>query len=340
MNTPYPYDICTSKLFSPTGYTCLVWQQAHAVSASFVPPFFYNNQCASVLLTSFIPVLIIEFSLQLLMAVMLPVLSHHVARWIDLTVLFRIKMLPGILCPQAWVTAEHSALVSLQGDPSILLNTKSILCFDVFNNALIMLTFGLCSPVLAAAVACVVVLKMNVLVLLIGRFTCLLQGVSSSESGGVHGAVAALCRVSFPLKEVMRDSFWLLTWSSALFFSLVCWDIVCDEVGWLASLWVPIVTLCYPVILWTIGRCVSRGDGSEEGETHADQVRAEARGEERSLDRSVTMESDPMSLSEHGGDMELGRLTFAEISRAVPAWDTTPSDINPMHHTSRAHGTD
>lgn len=58
----------------------------------------------------------------------------------------------------------------LKADASILLDTRTIFCNDVMNNMLLMMTFGLCSPVLALAIACAVILKMAFWMLLIGRF--------------------------------------------------------------------------------------------------------------------------------------------------------------------------
>ena len=44
-----------------------------------------------------------------------------------------------------------------------------------------------------------------------------------------------------------------MAWASALFFALVCWDMACDEVTWLESLWVPVSAMCYPLVLYIIG---------------------------------------------------------------------------------------
>ena len=88
------------------------------------------------------------------------------------------NMLHGVLFPEYWlqegdVMVGNRALV--ETDPRVILDTRTIFCNDMFNNLLVILTFGLCSPVLAVAVVCVVWLKMAMWVTFIGRFTrCLL----------------------------------------------------------------------------------------------------------------------------------------------------------------------
>jgi hypothetical protein len=93
---------------------------------------------------------------------------------------------------------------------------------------------------------------MNVLMLLIGRYTNLLRG---DDKKSLHFGLVALAKVAFPLTEVLKQSFWMIMWTSALFFSLVCWDIAGDVEGhvrWVESIWIPITTICYPILLWAI----------------------------------------------------------------------------------------
>jgi hypothetical protein len=197
-------------------------------------------------------------------------------------------MLHGIMCPEYWMQGGDVLALNktiARNDPSVFLKIRTIFCNDVFNNWLLMLTFGLCSPVLAVAIACSVLLKMSLWVLLIGRFTrCILedengitltdstavavspsqQSISSKMStiSGTTNAkrdevgnffLAALAEVYIPLFEVLAGSFWRLVWCSMLFVALLSWDIAADEVGWLKSLWVPLVPLGYVLIL----RCVA-----------------------------------------------------------------------------------
>ena len=100
---------------------------------------------------------------------------------------------------------------------------------------------------------------MNVLLLLIGRFT---DGLRSDVDDSMHFALVALAKVPFPLAAVLKKAFWLIVWISALFISLVCWDIAGDEVSFAESVWIPLVTMSYPLCLWWITVLVKYRDGS------------------------------------------------------------------------------
>lgn len=176
-----------------------------------------------------------------------------------------------------------SSRAIVHNDPHVILDTRTIFCNDVLNNLLVMLTFGLCSPVLAVAVACSVLLKMSLWVLLLGRFTrffledteedvappaavgsisadlveptitCVPSRQSkismSRYDGEIHFVLAALAEVFIPLFEVLAGSFWRLVWCSGLFVAVLGWDMATDEVGWLQSLWVPLIPLGYAILL-------------------------------------------------------------------------------------------
>lgn len=192
----------------------------------------------------------------------MPLVLTRLGKWLNVSEFIHHKILKGIIWPEFWVNSDDDYdlasrnQVALEKDPTIVLNSKSILCFDVLNNLMIMLSFGLCSPILAVAVTCTVVSRMNVLMLLIGRFTEALRSDVDDDKESVHYGLVALCKIPFPLTEVLKQSFWMIVWTSALFFSLVCWDIAGDEVGWRESVWIPMVTISYPLMLWLIAMCV------------------------------------------------------------------------------------
>ena len=254
VSTPYLYEKCVLFEVTSQATICVSWVLTEVESAPVIPPFTYNNQCSSVLLTAYIPVLIIGFSIQLMLCFIMPAILFQAGKWLNLADIIHFKLVQGILWPKFWINCDHDTDLAsrqedmLKNDPTILLNSKIFLCFDVLNNVVIMLTFGLCSPILAVAVTCVVVSKINVLMLLVGRFAAVL---SSEDNKSMHFALVALTKLPFPLNEVLQQSFWLIVWTSALFVLLVCWDLASDDVGWVASLWIPIAVICYPLSLWT-----------------------------------------------------------------------------------------
>ena len=141
VSTPYAFAACDLYLFLPDRdfRVCLEWGQLEVESAPVTPPFVYNNQCASVLLTSYLPVLILGFSIQILVSVLLPVILNRVGEWLGL-----VDIIHGILWPEFWLRSEESEshVIKLERNPSIMLNSKVILCFDILNNVMILLSFG------------------------------------------------------------------------------------------------------------------------------------------------------------------------------------------------------
>lgn len=258
VSTPYTYEECSATLFLQTNI-CLEHHSVQMDSAPVTPSFTYSNQCSSVLLTSYLPVLVLGFSIQLMICFIKPVVFILAGSVVDTGALLRLKVCKGVLWPQHWArsawTSEKRA--ALEKDPSLLLNPKSILCFDVLSNLNVILTFGLCSPILAFAAMCAVLAKMHMWRLLVGRFTRELIGDHDSD-GGCNLALLVLGDMHFPLMRVLRRSFWLIAVSSSVFFSFVCWDIASDDVGWRQALWLPITTLCFPVLLWALSR-MTRG---------------------------------------------------------------------------------
>lgn len=280
VSTPYTYKICSAFVVFPDSEVCVKWGHIKVESAPVTPPFVYSNQCASVLLTSYIPVLILSFSIQLVLTFVLPVMLFHVGKFINLR-----GVAHGIIWPEYWLSSDTSRNeTELAGESNILLHSTNIICFSILNNLVILLTFGLTSPLLTIAVAFAAVSKMSVLLLMVRRFSAVLRGGDQHE--GVHFLQMALARVRFPLMEVLQRSFWLIVSISALFFTLVCWDTASDEVGWLESIWIPCATLCYPLILRAVDWGVtdrrvegvrSSGDGVRE-EDFDKHVRSDEEG--------------------------------------------------------------
>jgi len=239
--------------------SCGVYEEMLTSTSPTVPPFTYSNQCASTLLTAYIPVLVLGFSLQLLVACAFPLLQASVSY--ERIPLFVRKQLSGVVWPHYWTRElrpeEQQARRSLlSSDPWVLLKTKTVICFDILNNLLLMLTFGICSPVMAVLICCVVGVKMSVWTYLIGRFVgaMLETDQSKSDRGSRDEALAALAEVYISVYDVLRACFWQLLWCSALFFMFLCWDIATDEVGWLPSIWLPLTALCVPVVLYVLSR--------------------------------------------------------------------------------------
>ena len=175
IRTPYSYEQCGLYGSDASGNSfCSAYISIEVDSAPLVPPFIYNYQCASVLLTSYIPVFILDLSMQLLLPCtafgLLSFFNYH-----SMPRHFR-NMFHGLIWPEFWLNKEGLVLdrhneCLLQKDPWMILDTRTIICCDFLQNLMLMITFGLCSPVLSVLITCVVVLKMHLWKVLIGRFT-------------------------------------------------------------------------------------------------------------------------------------------------------------------------
>jgi hypothetical protein len=296
VSTPYSYRSCVAFTYSASMETyCSKYNSIEVDSASLVPPFIYNNQCGSVVVTSYIPVLLLGYSMQLV----LPVIVMALLRCVPYTSMSPSvrAMFYGIIWPEYWLQGsgdvapfDNNAIAI--NDPYVILETRTVFSNGVFNNWMLLLTFGLCSPVLAVAIVGCVLLKMSLWVLLIGRFTrCILHDadisdggessastaaplkeveiptiISGAEKNRVHDvvryALTSLAEAHIPLFEVVDGSFWRLVWCSALFVALLSWDMATDEVGWLQSVWVPLVPICYGMVLRGAAYYMTRQDSS------------------------------------------------------------------------------
>jgi hypothetical protein len=245
-----------------------------------------------VLLTAYVPVFLLGYSIQLMLALIVPVTLAYLP-FGSISPSVR-RMFHGIIWPEYWLQEGNTVCIST----SVLLKMRSIFCNDVLNNWLVLMTFGLCSPVLAVAIVCSVLLKMSLWMLLIGRFTshvlhadgaadmgadvttsppmadavstasantaaappsvpvapiCSLVKVSKVSDEVKLCVLTALADSHIPLIEVLRGSFWRLVWCSTFFVAIIGWDMATDEVGWLQSVWVPLVAIGFALLL----RCVA-----------------------------------------------------------------------------------
>jgi hypothetical protein len=183
--------------------------------------------------------------------------------------------LHGLMWPEYWrqcgdTLVHNKATVSRF--PTVLLQIRTIFCNDILNNWLLLMTFGLCSPILAVAIVCCLLLKMSLWVILVGRYTkCILEGLDRDDTLAVTDSCTASCepirkglfaldalaQVYLPLFAVLSKSFWLIAWCSALFVVLLSWDMAADQVGVLMSLWVPLVPLFVVLCLHWAAYCLS-----------------------------------------------------------------------------------
>jgi hypothetical protein len=126
------------------------------------PPFFYSYQCGSFLLTSYIPVYMYSISLQLIASIatlafiIFPssVIDHPYSSWF-------LKLFPRV----CWVNQPSEV-----DTETIRLVSPHQIISRMMNSILLLLSFGLCSPVLCCYIALSICVHLSCWLILIGRF--------------------------------------------------------------------------------------------------------------------------------------------------------------------------
>ena len=257
---------------------------------ALTPPFIYHWQCASVLLSAYIPVFIYTYVFQFGYPIMLVLFSF--VKYTTLPVWMRAKV-PGtlhrvlhiIVLLSCCVNLQYSVLVCclnvvsswcwyaagivwpdnwLQDGPEVftpeevaankyiiarpkrLLNTKTVISYFA-NAAVILLTFGLCSPFLALAIIASTVLTSAVWLMFVGRFMHYrVYGLPTYED---QAMIALELQVAEAI-GMIKVCVWPIVVSSCLFFAFLCWDMAGDEVGVTKALYIPIIAISMPVLIW------------------------------------------------------------------------------------------
>ena len=300
-----------------------------------VPPYIYHYQCGSVFLTLYIPVYIYMYSFQLLIPfiymMLLSLMEYeHIPSPIR-------PMVPAIIWPKYLLkqyklelTSAASSpvgthgnnendkapsdyakfLAALEANPSMLFNTKTVITFDILHNLSVLLTFGLCSPFLTVIISTAMILKINMWLILLGRFLNFFVFEENGRSSlnlddenisqrishhkmqipvstyNMHPALVALSKVCIPLENVFQKSIWPITWTSAAFFAFLCWDISADKVGWRKATWIPCLALSFPIFMWIMTKIVKYWGNSCRGlivkDDHSSNV--ELRGLVKNID--------------------------------------------------------
>jgi hypothetical protein len=124
------------------------------------PPFSYTYQCGSTLLTSYLPVYMYSISLQIffLVATLVFIFSSNLTQYPN----WLLELFPGIYWPICSFNDNIRDVNRLIGPSQI---TSSAM-----NHFILLLSFGLCSPVLCCYIALSLCANLYCWLMLIGRF--------------------------------------------------------------------------------------------------------------------------------------------------------------------------
>jgi hypothetical protein len=278
ISSSYFYRRCALFENDPDGSgECLRYAPAVMDVLKITPPFFYSYQCGSTLLTSYIPVHMYSMSLHIFFTVVTLIiifstsnLENYPSWW--------LALFPGVCWP-------HSQSIR---DSTILIEPYQIIC-RAMNNIILLLSFGLCSPILCVYITLAISVYFCGWLMLIGRFVSVRMAdlhVSASSpstdkgswnfsfqhSPDVEASQNDHRTIDDPLLDLLNQQLhgvnsslmvckWPVTLTSCFFMTLLCWDMAGDKGGWSQALWVPIVGVVMVfVILFSDWMQLSRVD--------------------------------------------------------------------------------
>jgi hypothetical protein len=249
------------------------------------PPFSYSYQCGSTLLVSYIPVYMYSISLQLISTFVKLIITS--SNSFNLPETWLMKWFSII----AWPLQMINKLNGLsRSNPSFVSSVKLInahqIISNVVNNIILLLSFGLCSPVLSCYITLSICVTLSSWLMLIGRFVFYRHGdphphsamtINSTTLSDLHEAKEEkddddlnksfnfpkgqdplagdvfLDRLNHQLRDVNTSLIvckWPAVITSCFFITVLCWEMTGDNVGWEQSAWVPVVGLGIFLIIW------------------------------------------------------------------------------------------
>jgi hypothetical protein len=148
--------------------------------------------------------------------------------------------------PDVFSSEELQANKYVIARPKRLLNVKAVMSY--FSNvAVILLTFGLCSPFLALALIASTTVTCAVWLMFLGRFMHYrVFGIPKYED---HAVISLNKQLSEAI-GLLKVCVWPVVNSSCLFFAFLCWDMAGDEVGVSDAIYIPCIALSMPVLIW------------------------------------------------------------------------------------------
>jgi hypothetical protein len=215
-----------------------------------VPPFLYSNLCGSVILTSYIPVYIYMYILSVVITV---ASTYTYCKYVNYTTLSTViqKTFMGLMWPKHDWNGDAESLSRL------LLKADNIVC-NVLHHICILLTFGMCCPALAVAIAIFVSCKVWIFQIVLGRF---LETINHSEE--VNNISIATKSFDYPnnvwlalelaasdIDVYVSNCMWEVVCMSSVFFALLCWDMASDTSLLKDAVWLPITAITIPLTMW------------------------------------------------------------------------------------------
>lgn len=246
---------------------------------AFTPSFTYNYLCGSTLLSIYLPVYFYIYIIQIIFIPFTSYLTHNILPYSKLSLPIKLNF-PGILWPDYWLQEENKnqsnqekSLLTITTTPRVLYNGDNF-ANKFMQDIVVLITFGLCCPILCLAISLSIFLSILEFHCIIGYFISTkithIKKISSEiplQNNNTNNNTIAidlndnelnlssnvisdlsndilLQTIQYILSQIMKlccDLVWIVIWTSCFFFIFLCWDIAGDEVGLENSIWVPIV---------------------------------------------------------------------------------------------------
>jgi hypothetical protein len=189
ISSSYFYLSCAQYVVDSSGNSvCLFYTQTLMDVLKITPPFFYSYQCGSTLLTSYIPVHMYSVSLQILAIV--GVFGFIISSATTESPSWLMNILPGVCWPHSyWINAGSH---TLEKKSFRLINPHQIISLTM-NSTVLLLSFGLCSPVLCCYISMNICVRLSCWLMLIGRFVYLrIEALAVSQTSSLPGDAGSL----------------------------------------------------------------------------------------------------------------------------------------------------
>lgn len=230
---------------------------------TIIPAFSYSYQCGSTLLVAYIPVYLYSASFQFIWTILkLFFLLIRNPKWL----IDRLRKWSPIIFDPAFVAPESCSRII---EPHQIIS-------NMMNNVILLLSFGLCCPLLELFVTLNICLFSASWMYFLGRFVYWNCEESRSTTEEVESPISlekdkkefddmkCLGRRSIQHEDILiqlnqqvlsvNTSILVCKWpiivTSCLFVTLLSWDMAGDEVGWYGSLWVPGTGCLILIVIW------------------------------------------------------------------------------------------
>ena len=125
------------------------------------------------------------------------------------------------------------------------------------------MTLSTFSKSLEAFLTPVCILLLEVLMILLGRFIYIQEGLSKSAScttvinytlnsdGTTNDAVIMLLESAcVNVTGYISSCIWEVVFMSSVFYAFLCWDMASDRVYWKDAIYIPLTAISIPIIIW------------------------------------------------------------------------------------------